>query len=319
MPITGDNMINLIESIMNIRRQRSRSAATVGAGAGSKVTTANRLLRLLGLFTIEKSEWTVEEAAKQMGIPVSTAYRYFRELSKSGFLDPFSGGKYVLGPAIIENDRTIRLTDPLIKVGRPALERLTARSGSVGVALLCRIYRTRVMCVHQVGPTLGENAIGYERGRPMPMFRGASSKVIFANLPYRTARWFFERHREEIARAGLGSEWEAIKMNLRRIRKAGIHITRGEVDAGRVGIAAPVFSREKVVIGSVAMAIPENEATPEFIANISALVQAAAREIDAGLQVLSPGNALEKAESAPVYGELPTSQNAGIGHAQKTS
>ena len=253
------------------------------------MNTADRLFAVLALFTIEKPEWTVEEAAKEIGAPVSTAYRYFRSLCKTGLLDPFRTGKYILGPAIIENDRKIRITDPMIKVGQPVMERLVSRSGSTGVALLCRIYRNCVMCIHQEAKVLPANALGYERGRPMPMFRGASSKIIFANLPSRSARWFFSRYPEEIAAAGLGSDWETIKVNLRRIRKAGLHITYGEVDTGRVGIAAPVFGPNGTVIGSISMAISQGEATPQSIANISALVQAAGREIDAGLRLMSPG------------------------------
>ena len=283
------------------------------------MNTANRLLAILNLFTVEKSEWTVEEAAKEIGVSISTAYRYFKDLSKVGLLDPFSGGKYILGPAVIENDRKIRLTDPLIKVGRPAMQRLVARSGSTGVALLCRIYRNCVMCVHQEATVFPENAVSYERGRPMPMFRGASSKVIFANLPSRTARWFFNKYPEEIAAAGLGSDWETIKVNLRRIRRAGLHITRGEVDPGRVGVAAPVFGRDRVVIGSITMSLPESEATPQFIANISALVQAAAREIDAGLQFLSSAEVVGDAGQTPFYRQLPGSEDAGAGNASRAS
>lgn len=283
------------------------------------MNSANRLLAVLNLFTVERPEWTVEDAAKEIGVSISTAYRYFGELSKVGFLDPFPSGKYTLGPAVIENDRKIRLTDPLIKVGRPAMQRLVARSGSMGVALLCRVYRNCVMCVHQEGTVLPENTVGYERGRPMPMFRGASSKVIFANLPSRTVRWFFHNYPEEIAAAALGSDWETIRLNLRRIRKHGLHITRGEVDSGRVGIAAPVFGPDHNVIGSIAMAIPDSEATPQFIANISALVQAAAREIDAGLQFLSSGEVAQNPGQPPIDHELFGSQNARIADARTNS
>lgn len=143
------------------------------------------------------------------------------------------------------------------------------------------------MCVHREPATLPEGGISYERGRPMPMFRGASSKIIFANLPWRTVRWFVERYPTDIRAAGLGSDWETIKANLRHIRREGVLVTHGEVDSGRVGIAAPVFGPAGNVIGSVGMAIPEAEGTTECIANISALVQAAAREIDAGLRVMS--------------------------------
>ena len=283
------------------------------------MTTANRLLRVLGLFTVEKSEWTVEEAAKDMGIPVSTAYRYFRELSKAGFLEPFSSGRYLLGPAVMESDRKIRLTDPLIKVGRPAMQRLIGRSGGVGIALLCRIYRNCVMCVHQEPAAVPENTTSYERGRPMPMFRGASSKVIFANLPSRNAQWFFKKYPEEIAAAGLGSDWEAVKVHLRRIRRADVCITRGEVDHGVVGIAAPVFGHDRIVIGSITVAVPEASATPQFIANVSALVQAAAREIDAGLQFLPPGSAAQNPGAVSFYQELFSSQNDEIADAPKPS
>jgi DNA-binding IclR family transcriptional regulator len=229
----------------------------------------------------------VEEAAKEMHVSVSTAYRYFKYLSGAGLLDPFPAGKYVLGPAIIEGDRNIRMTDPLIQVGRPVMQHLVVRSGGAGVAILCRMYRKCVMCVHQEPAVTPQGGISYERGRAMPMFRGASSKVIFANLPWRMARWFFERHQAEIRAAGFGSDWETVRSNLHRIRKAGVHVTHGEVDSGLVGIAAPVFRPDGNVLGSVAIAITEGEATPQSIANISALVQAAGREIDAGLQVLS--------------------------------
>lgn len=251
------------------------------------MSTAHRLLGILGLFTVEKPVWTVEQAANEMHVSTSTAYRYFGELSKAGLLDPFPAGKYVLGPAIIEGDRKIRMTDPLIQVGRPAMQRLVARAGSAGVAILCRIYRNCVMCVHQESSIAPEGAISYERGRPMPMFRGASSKIIFANLPWRAARWFFDRYPAEIRAAGLGLEWETVKANLRRIRKEGVLVTRGEVDNGQVGIAAPVFGPDGAVIGSIAMTTSEAEATAQCIANISALVQAASREISAGLNVLA--------------------------------
>jgi DNA-binding IclR family transcriptional regulator len=127
----------------------------------------------------------------------------------------------------------------------------------------------------------------------MPLFRGASSKIIFANIPSRSARWFFTRFRGEIARAGLGSTWDEVKINLRRIRKAGVHVTRGEVDSGRVGIAAPVFGSGQSVIGSITLVLPLSDATPEIVANSSALVQAAGKEIDAALRLHAPAGSIE--------------------------
>jgi DNA-binding IclR family transcriptional regulator len=255
-------------------------------------SSADRLLAVLQLFTPERPEWTVETAANEIGVSISTAYRYFRSLCRVGLLDPYAGGAYVLGPAIIEFDRQIRIGDPLITVATPVMRRLVAQAGHVGVALLCRVYRKRVMCVHQESEGRSDLAVGYQRGRPMPMFRGASSKIILAHLSSRSARWFALKHQDEIAAAGLGADWDEIKLNLRRMRAAGICITRSEVDRDRVGIAAPVFDPGGKVLGSVGLAVSHADASNQFVANASALVAAAGREINRGLQQAG-GQAIE--------------------------
>lgn len=246
--------------------------------------TASKLLSILRLFSIEKPEWSVEEAAGQISVSVSSAYRYFRSLCKAGLLEPFNGNAYVLGPAIIEHDRHIRMSDPLIRAGRPAIQRLVDRSGCPGVALLCRIYRNGVMCVDQERGSSAHEALSYQRGLPMPMFRGASSKAIFANLSPRLLDWFYKRNSREIAKAGLGSDWETVKANLRRLRKGRVVVAYGEVDPRRVGIAAPIIDPKGNVMGSVSMVLHETDATPETVASISALVDAASREIAVSLK-----------------------------------
>jgi DNA-binding IclR family transcriptional regulator len=267
-------------------------------------------LSVLRLYTIHKAEWTVEEVAREIGVSMSTAYRYVRSLCKGGLLEPFDGA-YILGPAIIEYDRQIRMKDPMIRVGQPVMQRLIARSGGTGVALLCRIYRNRVMCIHQEVQSSSINIVSHERGRPMPMFRGASSKVIFANLPSRSVRWFFRKFGHKIAEAGLGSDWETVKARLRCIRKGRVLILRGEVDRSRLGIAAPVFGPNKNVLGSISFVMLQSEATDEAVANVSALVDAAAREIHAGLVNLHAGKLVQPLSSSQDRDSSPDIYPAG--------
>src|ERR1700728_1549710 len=149
------------------------------------MATADRLLSALGLFTLEEPEWTVERAAERLGASISTTYRYFSSLSAVGLIESLTAGLYVLGPAIVEYDRQIRLLDPLLKVSRPILQRLVEMADQKGVALLCRRYRQQVMCVHQEVGSGADPTVGYERGRPMGLVRGAASQVILAHLPSR--------------------------------------------------------------------------------------------------------------------------------------
>lgn len=250
------------------------------------MSTADKLLSALSLFTLDSREWTVESAAEALGVSGSTAYRYFNSLTKAGLLDPTSGGRYILGPAIIAYDRQLRLHDPLLQVARPVMTRLVKRNGGEGVALLCRRFRQEVMCVHQAFEHKPAYAVSYERGRPMGLYRGAASLVILANLPMRTLRTLWAADAAGMAAAGLGETWEEVRKSLKHTKSAGVCVTRGQIDKGMIGIAAPIWQADRQVTGSISVVVQESAVSSSDVAGTSALVQAAAREIDAGLAEL---------------------------------
>lgn len=213
---------------------------------------------MLRLFAGEQSEWTVEAAARQLGLSQSTAYQYFRSLVDGGLLSTYKTGLYVIGPAIIELDRQTRLRDPLILAARDEMDRLSsALTGDDDVVLLCRLYKLTVMCIDQRAPAAPQQAVSYERGRPMPLEKGAASKVILAHLPPRVLR----RYYDQSFPGGVNPTWAEFRQPLRAIRRAGLSITHGELDAGRVGVSAPVFASEGEVIGSIGLVLSETTLT----------------------------------------------------------
>ena len=152
----------------------------------------------------------------------------------AGLLVNFAAGRYVIGPAIIEFDRQTRHFDPLIRSAAASLTKLVQTAPVPSVGLLCRIYRLTVICVDQAAsPQWQSLAVSYERGRPMPLLRGAASLVIAAHLPTRTLKPYFDNH------AGPADDWDRFRANFRLIRKQGFAVTTGELDAGLTGISAP--------------------------------------------------------------------------------
>lgn len=218
------------------------------------MSTADRVLSVLGLFTMEQPEWTVEGAMQELGLSSSTAYQYFRSLVEAGLLVSSKTGLYSIGPGVISLDRITRRHDPLVQEARQPMRRLADCVDAAGVALLCRIFKSQVMCVDQL--STGANfAIGYERGRPMPLFRGAASKVILAQLPSRATRRLWDCDAAAITAAGLGEDWEAFKAQLRQLRRTPAIATLGEIDRGLVGISAAVFDAEGLVCGSLGIVV----------------------------------------------------------------
>lgn len=223
------------------------------------MTTADRVLSVLQLFTMTEPDWTVEAAALRLQIPTSTAYRYFRSLTEAGLIVNFMAGRYVIGPAIIELDRQARHFDPLIRAAQPSMRALIDDLETSGVSLLCRLYRRTVICVDQAGRPGKGLAISYERGRPMPLFRGAASKVIAAHLSARAVRPYFEDEVEAASAAGMGSDWETFKARTRALRKAEVCVTAGELDEGLLGISAPVFGPDGDILASIGVVLVRAE------------------------------------------------------------
>lgn len=228
-------------------------------------TTADRVLGILSLFSGDRWRWTVEDAAVELGVPTSTAYRYFKSLAQAELLSSYVAGHYMLGPAICALDRQMRLHDPFITAAREEMKRLISEYPDT-IVLLTRLYKNTVMCVHREGDALA--AQGYERGRPMPLDRGAASKVILAHLPAKQVRSVATSGTNETAPFDEGE----MREELRKIKAQGFSITYGEIDKGAVGISVPVFRDASALEGSLSFVL---DAKRKF--NVSAKIKALIR------------------------------------------
>ena len=274
-----------------LNRRTVAPAEDQGHGSG------DRLLAVLALFTAELTQWTVEAAAEKLGVSTTTTYRYFNKLTKAGLISPVSGAGYTLGPAIIQMDRLIQSSDPMLTGARSVMIDLVGRAAEGSTVLLCRLFHDRVMCVHQVMGRGLQEPVSYERGRLMPLYRGATSKIILAHMPSRTLKALFAHHGEEIAEAGLGAGWDEFRRGLAAIRRAGVIVSHGEIDSGRVGIAAPIFDQGRAVLGSLSLALPAAHADATLVGRLAPLTVAGAREIE---RTMNSGSALSRPSPARV-------------------
>jgi DNA-binding IclR family transcriptional regulator len=243
-------------------------------------SSGDRLLMALALFTIECPQWTVEAAAEKLVVSAQTAYRYFKQLTAAGLITPVAGASYTLGPAIIQMERQIQATDPMLIAARTVMVDLIQHAVEGSTAILCRLFHDRVMCMHQVMSRGPQEPVSYERGRLMPLYRGATAKIILAHLPTRTLKSLFAHDGAAVSAAGLGSSFDEFRRALAAIRRAGICVTRGEVDHGRTGIGAPIFDRDGAVLGSLSLALPSARVDEALIARVAPLTALGAREVE---------------------------------------
>jgi DNA-binding IclR family transcriptional regulator len=234
------------------------------------MASADRILEIVGLFTPARPAWSATEAAQALKISRASAYRYFAQLEEAGFIEPIgghrSGSKWSLGPRIVELDRQIRLADPLVQASADEMQKLARETG--GIALLCRLHKDRVLCIHQERGARAPRFVSYERGRAMPLHRGATSKVILALLP--------PKEREQLAvRVGANE--------LEEIRRERLCVAYGEVDPDACGVAVPIEEGARVV-GSLSVVLPAAVAKGRVLRSAIKLLRDAGQRIESELE-----------------------------------
>jgi len=244
------------------------------------VQSHTRMLAILDLFDEHSVSWSVEDLHAELGYTRSTLYRYLKVLTDAGFLTSLPGLGYALGPRIIELDRKIRMTDPLLQAARPVMAELVLDIPAV--ALLCRRYRQKVLCVHQEASTSAFTS-DYERGRARPLLRGAASTAILAWLPNYQVSKLYKARPEEFAEAGLGENLAEVKAGLKAIRQARHVISYGMVTPGVIGVAAPLFDGRQEVIGSLSLTVSDTPVMRERLEAVTGQVVFCARVVNTAL------------------------------------
>ncbi len=232
------------------------------------------------LFDLNKPVVSTAELIEVLGVSRATVYRDLAQLERAGFLERVSQRGYALGTQIVELDRQIRLADPLLGASQPLMRAMARQTG--GVVLLCRLQANKVMCIHQE-PGPGATFVSYERGRAMPLYRGATSKIILANLPETAIDALWVRDTSAITESRLPSSLSALKKYLSQLRDARLCVTGGEVDEGVTGLAVPLLDGSKL-LGSLSVVIQTDSLNAVNRKKIEAELARVARRIEARME-----------------------------------
>ena len=239
----------------------------------------DRYSNVLRLFSADQSSLTVAQMAKAVRLPTSTVYRTVRELVAAGFLESAAGSYFRLGPTFIEYNRTINQTDPLILSGDEHLQQLADVLPQPGATVLARLYGNQVMCVADARSPSFRHDTSFQRGVPMPITRGATSRAILAQVRgKRLDRLLLSTELES------GVSRQGFKQELKQIRRARLSVTRNEVDQGLVGYAVPVSNRSLGIEASVSCIFSDIDHSPDWATEIAEILWSSAKRMEDDMQ-----------------------------------
>lgn len=246
------------------------------------MSSLKKALAMLDLFSATTPVWTSEDLIKYIGTSPATGYRYLKTLFDAGLLAKVANGSYIIGPRVLELDRIARDSDPVYSVGTPVIKELSRKTGLS--SLLSVLYSDSVMCVQQEATLEGVVPVGlFNRGQRRPLISGASAKIILAFLPPHQLRSVYTKQKKAIALAGLGTNWDAFKAATKSIRDAGFCITEGEYRQNITGMAAPIFNKDREVLGSIALAATTVPGASDKMLELSALLVESAHKVSSNI------------------------------------
>ncbi|GIO37839.1 IclR family transcriptional regulator [Paenibacillus antibioticophila] len=240
------------------------------------VRAVERALDILLCFTKQR-DLSLTEIAGEIGLHKSTVHRLLTTLEEKGFVIRDSATeKYRLGLKIWELSVHLSEGDEPAILLQPRMEQLRDRLGeTVSLYLLDGTDRLRIQAVQsnqairRVAPV----------GARLPLFVGASSKVLVAYAP------------DEVLQSVLNSsEWPSsvdraeYLAQLERIREIGYATSYEEREPGAAAVSVPILNRRGELAAALSVSGPVSRMSQQTLEEIAPVVMEAAK--DMGMMML---------------------------------
>lgn len=240
-----------------------------------------RMLSVLDLFSDQRLHWSAEDISEALGVSLPTSYRYVKTLGDAGLLRRGPDAQFTLGPRIVVLDHYIRQADPVLQRGIPFMRELVNQTGFDCV--VSSLYGDQLLDTHREYGSMPAD-LSYGRGRPRPLFLGGAAKVILAGLPTPQLHRLLDSHRDEVAAAGLPTDWPAFRRYYSQIRKDGCYFSNGELEPQLAALAVPLHDADGSVIGALSLVTTVQRMAVIDLDKLTPLIQRAAQEIAARLR-----------------------------------
>lgn len=205
------------------------------------VRAVDRALDILLAFRPGEADLSAAELLRRVDLSRPTLYRLLRTLQARGFVVA-SGQpqRFGLGPSVAQLTHAWSTGQDFVERARPVMQSLWEATGET-VALMLHTGHERVCVAELPSP----QPLSFRRGvgHRHQVLLGASGRAIVAFVPEPSAYLAGLPHKKRAAYA----------QELERIRRDGYAVSREELIAGAVAMAVPLLSSTGEVQGSLAV------------------------------------------------------------------
>lgn len=249
-------------------------------------STVLKALTLLDFFNERRPTIGLSEFAKLSGYNKATALRFLSALESKGFVEQDEETRvYKLGPAFLRFSQLREASFPLVEAVRIVLRDLNSATEETVLASVIAGEN-----LASIGIIEGKkmNRVIIEPGASLPFHATASGLVYLAFASPSIVKAALERELEVHAEETM-TDPQSVLASLEEIKETGVAYSRGSIEDGVLGIAAPYFGASEKVCGAVAVGLPAVRATSDRTEAIEIHVKQAARRLTALRGGIYPG------------------------------
>jgi DNA-binding IclR family transcriptional regulator len=152
------------------------------------------------------------------------------------------------------------------------MRQLSRRTGETVV--LTRLFEQTAVCIDSVeGPQALR--IRVERGQVQPLHATAAARVLLANLPEETWDHYLGEPLEPFTEQTI-TDPQALRAQLRQIRRQGYCVSDGELESGLRAVAVPVFDKHNDRLFALSVIGPAFRLSEQHLTEFRAWLQEAA-------------------------------------------
>lgn len=197
-----------------------------------------RGLELLELVARSRRGLRVAEIEQAISLHRSSIYRYLNTLVSAQYLERGQGGRYRLGPKVLELAGLALEHLDIREVAHPLLIELSEAADAT--VHLCRLDGTEVVYLDKV-ETHRSLPLCSRIGGRAPAYCTGVGKALLAFLPFERLETVLTRIRFKRFTASTITDREALLLELSAVRERGYALDRGEHEEGIHCVAAPIF------------------------------------------------------------------------------
>jgi len=241
----------------------------------ARISFIEKVMQILGLFSLEKPEWGVGEAAYALDLPKSTTSELMASLAGQRLLTRTAKGRYRLGWRLFELSQNLLDTTEFRSEARRVMEELVGRwKETMHLAVLDGV---QAVYIEKVQPTPAVRIRITRAGARLPAHSSAVGKVLLAHCEWEYVAERLEDQGVPALTSNTITELDALAEEVEQVREQGYAYDDEETLVGLCCVGAPIYGPEETMVASISFSVPAFRFHPKKDEYTVAVLEAAQR------------------------------------------